>query len=93
MPKLLSLTVLAVSLTLASVASGSASDIRTEVDGDGSTVRTTGYGRGPLATFRIEGDGLDVEAVAGPCPGGRPSQTVLRESGGHRLLIAPCILD
>lgn len=92
MPRSLNLIICA-ALTLSGVVEASASQIRTENYGDGSAVRTTGYGRGPLATFRYEGDGNDVEAFAGPCPGGRPTLTILRGTGQRRLLIAPCILD
>jgi outer membrane lipoprotein SlyB len=93
MSKTLSLALLAAGLTLSGIADASASEISAGVYGDGSRVRTTGYGDGAPADFVIEGDDNDVEVFAGPCPGGRRSQTILRGSGQHRVLIAPCIVD
>jgi hypothetical protein len=93
MSKALSLTLLFAGLTLTGIAGASASQIGTVVDGDINVVRATGYGHGPRAGLSVEGDANDVEFFAGPCPGRRPSQTVLHGSGQRRVLIAPCILD
>lgn len=84
---------LAASLTFSGIAGASASQIGTHIYGDGNAVRTTGLGRGAPSDFVIEGDDNDVEAFAGPCPGGRSSRTVLRGSGQHRVIIAPCFID
>ncbi|BDL38610.1 type-F conjugative transfer system secretin TraK [Methylorubrum sp. GM97] len=93
MPKVLSFTLLLASLSLTSVTGASAAQIGATVYGDGNSVRSTGYGHGPFSGFVVDGDGNDFDLFAGPCPGGRPSQTVITGSGRRGVRVAPCLID
>ena len=93
MSRTLSFTLLLASLSLTSVTAVSAGPIDTDLYGDGNSVRSTGYGHGPFSGFVLDGDDNDVDAFSGPCPGGRPSRTIVRGSGQRRIIVAPCLID
>ena len=93
MLKALPFTLLLASLSLTSVTAASAAPISTDVHGHGNSVRSTGYGHGPFSGLVVDGDDNDVEFFAGPCPGGRPSRTVIAGSGRRGVRVAPCHID
>ena len=82
MLKALPFTLLLASLSLTSVTAASAAPISTDV-----------HGHGPFSGLVVDGDDNDVEFFAGPCPGGRPSRTVIAGSGRRGVRVAPCHID